>query len=431
MPARAFFHHICPNAGTFRRDVMLFYRALWFAFLLTFARASFAAGTVSLGPTIQWAPKAGDETVLTRDANTQNTATLPDCQADRAIKFVLNYSGDYVNASTQAWVGGSGADCTQQTQRTGSGTQTCWRVSEDLPRPADTAARTTWIRVRDIMSQDKTKADQYVNASEATACKAWPQTNLTLYFLTFDNGAVTPAVSGSYSITIDTQGPTPPTGLTVKPGNQRLYVSFTPPTAAGQNIALANVYCALSSMKPVESDAGAKDSGPPDAGGTSDAGIDDAGTSDASTMDAGSVEAAASSDEEAGSSSGTNCNLSSLLKPGDVMPAELPAGVWLCGQMAVSSIIPTSVEVTKGPNGTKLENGAVYTVGISFVDTVKNVGALSELACGRPEATVGFYENYLNAGGDATGCSTTHGGSGYVGALALLGLVLVIKRRMR
>ncbi len=448
MQHMSFLSHNASIPGTVRRHAMTFLRALWFVFLLAVPRVALAAGSVNIGTLVQWVDKSGN--ILTRDVNTQKTATLGDCNSDYALQFPLTFSTDFSNttSSAQVWVGGSGADCTTDAARNGVN-PTCWNVTRgSLIKPENSPTLNVNVRVQDVMSQDKTKNGAYVNATAATACKAIPPATLTIYFMTFDNSAAVGAVGASYSLTIDTEGPTPPTNLVAGAGNGRLYLTFAPPAITGQNIAFTNVYCAISSSTDSATDANTT-SGVTDAGTNSDAAMatDAVATDAASDADASSsasdaatvLDASSSSDaasrvdaSSSAPSSGLNCALSSSLVTGEQIPAKLPAGVWLCASdTASASIVPSSVTVTKGPNGGPLVNGVNYTMAVAFVDIVGNAGVLSERVCATPEATRGFYDQYAAAGGQASGCALSPGGGGSLAGLILLGLVLAAVRRSR
>lgn len=416
---------------------MTLLRALWFVLLFVAPRAAFAAGSVTISANTQWVAKTGSSDALTRDTNNLKTATLGDCSADRALLFTATFSNDFstANSAAQVWVGGSGADCSTLAARTGT-TQSCWRVSDAnlVPPVSGGYTSSVWVRIQDIMSQDKTKQDAYVNAG-SSACKSVPLTNLSVYFMTFDNGGSVGTVGGTFSLAIDTQGPTPPTGLKAGTGNGRLYLEFSAPTTTGQNIAFTDVYCAISSTPSTGGGKDAASASTPDANTIADASL---AASDASVepVDAGAVtvdEEAESSDASGTSSSasGLNCAVSPILVAGEVPPATLPAGMWRCAHAtASSSLVPTSVTVSEGPDGKPLENGVNYTMAAAFVDTVGNAGVLSESVCATPEVTVGFYDRYAASGGAASGCALSPGGSGRL-ALVLLGFMLVLVRRSR
>ena len=450
----SFLSHYAAIADTVPRQAMTFLRVLWFVFLLGAPRLALAAGSVSLGALVQWVDKSGR--VLARDVNNQKTATLGDCNSDNALQFPITFSADFSNAtsSAQVWVGGSGADCTTVAARAGT-TQTCWRAtSANLIKPADSPTMSVTVRIQDIMSQDKTKQDAYVNASAATACQPVPQTTLTVYFMTFDNGGVVGTVGASYSVTIDTEGPTPPTNLKADVGNARLYLSFTPPVITGQNVAFTDVYCAVSTTAGAgggtttttgkdASTAAAADAGASDASlmvsvdsGALDASSASSNDESLSTLDVGAQESSTTtqdaSTDTTSSRSALNCALSSAIVSGATVPATLPEGVWLCArETASSALVPSSVTVTKGPDGKPLENGVNYTMAVAFVDTVGNAGVLSERTCATPEVTRGFYDQYVSAGGAASGCALSHGGSRSLAGVILLGLVLAAVRRSR
>ena len=449
MQHTSFLSHNASIPGTVRKLAMTFLRALLFVFLLAVPRVALAAGSVSIGTLVQWVDKSGN--VLTRDVNTQKTATLGDCNSDYALQFPLTFSTDYSNqtSTTQIWVGGSDADCTLVASRGGT-TQTCWKATAADPvKGADSATISVNVRVQDIMSQDKTKQNAYVAATAASACKPYPGApSLTIYFMTFAQGGTVGSIGASYPLTLDTSGPTPPSNLVAGAGNRRLYLTFTPPSESGQNIAFTNVYCALSPVNVAPKDAGATDSATDSATSVDAATSDDASTTDASssagdaslavdassTVDAGDGGSTIDASTTASGGAGLNCALSSALVPGEQVPAKLPAGVWICAsETASSSIMPSSVMVTKGPDGGPLANGTNYTMAVAFVDTVGNAGLLSERICATPEATLGFYDQYAAAaaGGQASGCALSPGGGGSVAGLILLGLVLAAVRRSR
>ena len=84
-----------------------------------------------------------------------------------------------------------------------------------------------------------------------------------------------------------------------------------------------------------------------------------------------------------------------------------------------------------------LTNDVQYEVAVGAVDAVGNVGPLGLANCATPQVTVGFPENYHNAGGTAGGgfCSVGRvlpGRAGWSwGVGTLLGLGLAWSRRRR
>ena len=52
-----------------------------------------------------------------------------------------------------------------------------------------------------------------------------------------------------------------------------------------------------------------------------------------------------------------------------------------------------------------LENGVTDTIGVIAIDVTGGVSAVSMMAQGMPQSTLGFYEKYKQDGGAATGCA--------------------------
>jgi uncharacterized protein (TIGR03382 family) len=60
------------------------------------------------------------------------------------------------------------------------------------------------------------------------------------------------------------------------------------------------------------------------------------------------------------------------------------------------------------------------------IDPAGNQGPASEAVPGTPVETIGFWEGYKNAGGEATGCAAA---GGALAPLGLLGVALLRRRR--
>jgi hypothetical protein len=79
-------------------------------------------------------------------------------------------------------------------------------------------------------------------------------------------------------------------------------------------------------------------------------------------------------------------------------------------------------------------NNVLFACGVSTVDKNLNVGNLSQLVCGTPVPTAGFYQFYREAGGNAGGSYCSFGrapascGATLALPLAALGL---LARRLR
>jgi MYXO-CTERM domain-containing protein len=78
---------------------------------------------------------------------------------------------------------------------------------------------------------------------------------------------------------------------------------------------------------------------------------------------------------------------------------------------------------------TGLQNGIPYVVAVAAVDIRGNASVVDTALVQTPIQTVGFYDAYRAAGGEASGCSYGAGGSAGGAALALLALGLVRRRR--
>ncbi len=94
----------------------------------------------------------------------------------------------------------------------------------------------------------------------------------------------------------------------------------------------------------------------------------------------------------------------------------------------------TSDLAIEGDTGA-LTNNLQYACAVTAVDDAGNEGLLSEVACGVPLPTTGFYEAYRDSGGLAGGgyCAFGRGsaGSPFAAGLALVGLTALLRRARR
>jgi hypothetical protein len=343
-------------------------------------------------------------------ALTPEGVSYQDCIDDQQIQFTLQMAGYEVGGSVQAWAS-IGQDCSAQTAR-GGGYQLCWRAYDsDIPL-SQTA--TINVPVRKVMA-----GGPQPNAPDATEniCGKVDLANIQIQFLYFapGSGGANGTAAASVTITVDTVGPAPPSGLRTKPGNTRITVEWNQisggtdvdgGTATGGGVTDllgVRVYCDVAQAT-TSTTANAPICA--DASSDLDAG-DEAGTTETCT-DGGTTT----------SSSGACSTPNFTGSDGDpAIPTADFDTKYLCGSLNGTG--GTSVTAT-GVGGKPLANETTYAVALAGTDRFGNVGRLSSVRCEVPEVTSDFWDAYRNDGGHAgDGCSTA-GQGGALGSLATL-----------
>lgn len=342
----------------------------------TFAAGEAAAQSIALNPagiTRQYG---------FRESSTSDTSlwiSRADCEAgpDRrgdVFHFPLMLEGNYSSYELQVWVGGMGNDCSEPAARTGQSPQ-CWLVYKGVPT---TNTPTIDIRAQDIVGMHKT----------------------------------TDPTNGPGSGTVEDCQPEP--GSTSAPQEVNLFFMFisgSGGTIVGNGITWSTRYALMGPRAPLGVSAGS---------GNTQLVLHWTPSNDANlTGYRFFCDPMPGSEADQGDGS---CAAS------DLVPGEIPQGARECGG------VDNSTATTGHVKG--LVNGHSYSVGVAGVDTVGNLGPLSEVVCQSPEPTEDFYQLYTDAGGTAGGgfCSIqgARGGAHMgISALALLSFVGLASRMRR
>jgi MYXO-CTERM domain-containing protein len=373
---------------------------------------------------------AADGSNVTKRPLTQEPegVSLQDCLDNQSIAFPLQLAGYAPQSTLEAWAGLSGADCSVQTNRTGTA-RICWQIAsgislEPTPRPA--------IPVRQILSGASPDGVTTVDSS-ANICGRVNLTTISVQFLYFAPGqTATPETKKELAIRTDTIGPAAPGSVSVLPGNTRIRISFGGLGEGGlSQYTGVRAYCdpAVSETTTVTTEASVTQV-------CSEAGVD------ASDPDADASGAVGDCEEvvvEGGTTTipGSECaspNFTSTAGDsgtGIVPNADFNAK-FQCGSLTGNT---GSALIADSVGGQPLENFKTYAVAIAAIDQFGNVGPLSSVFCEKPEPTTDFWENYKNAGGEAGGgfCSVEGAGLpvGSVAVTGIFGLALVGAWRRR
>lgn len=371
---------------------------------------------------------ADGSTAAKRDIRLNPEAVnFQDCLDDQRIRFPIALSGGEGNAAFEAWAGLGGADCKVQTNRTGVNA-VCWQLVTGIPIQLNTLVD---IPVRKIMSGAPPFKPAEPGPTDSSICGRIDLTQISVQFLYFKPGQLaTPATHKDIQITVDTVGPSPPTGLVVRPGNRRLTVQWDNISGEGGLSVLTGVrvYCDAAggpTQQTVETDAGTtlvcEDAGEVDGG--------DDGGDEAGVVDAGCVEVPL----EAGTETvQTSCSSAAFTPPEgeQIVPdAEFDAK-YLCGSYFGNS--GTSV-IADSLGGAPLVNNQIYAVAVAATDAYGNNGPLSAPICEFPEQTSDFWDNYTSAGGAGGGgfCAVSEPGAPVGSVLVIVATVAVALTSMR
>jgi hypothetical protein len=357
---------------------------------------------------------------------TPEAVSLQDCVDDQKIRFPLQMSGFVANASVQAWAS-NGAECTSALARAGASKQ-CWRILDsEIPL---TPVQNVDIPVRAIMAGAFPNTAQQADPSAKGTCGKINLSTISVRFLYFAPGNQSDAVSEkTIGVIVDTVGPTPPSGLSAKPGDTRIQVTWVNISGGSGDAAATGGLTELTGVKVYCDVAGSA----ADAGTTApvchdeqvDAGVDDAGTPITTTVQV--CEDAGTTETPAGCSS-ANFTKSDGTK---VFPTAEFNAKYECGSIVGNT---GSSVVAKDVGGAPLVNGTNYAVAVANTDKFGNVGELSGVICMTPEITTDFWDDYRKAGGQAGGgCATnaSPGPSFAVGAIGIGFVTLAFSRRRR
>jgi hypothetical protein len=309
----------------------------------------------------------------------ENAINLADCDANLFYQLQLSIQNPSSNYTLAVWAGTQ--DCSVLANRQSSATSACWPVA-----PFQIVLTSSFLlnaRVQDIASGvfATTHPVTYTPATDPIVCQS-PQTaakNLTLYIFFVDAGSNPVGTVQQFPITYDTRAAAVSGAISVSAGGADVVVTIPPTT--DPDTQSYNVYC--DPGQDVTVSAG-------DGGATSSETCADAvlgATSSGSAQDAGT---------------------SGLAK-------------YLCATGST-----TAKSITVG----SLENGHPYAVAVAAVDAVGNVGPLSNVACGEPEAGATTGGASCSAGAVGAGAPAGAGGFGVL-LISALGAVLRKRKRAR
>jgi hypothetical protein len=417
---------------TSRRRRFVFVFALTLVAMLGFGRAALAQSiTIPNETSLPRLDKDGNS-VNKRPLLTPEGVSLQDCIDDQQIRFPLSMSGFEANASIQVWAS-IGQDCKQQTARGGT-VATCWRVYDsDIPLVAQTEVR---IPVRKIMAGAPPFKPFEPKATEE-ACGKVNLANISVQFIYFPpgQGGANASIDKTVTITVDTVGPDPPSGLRALPADGSIRVEWTNISGGGAadsgtstggltELTGVKVYCdPVSAVTTTTPAAPICHDEPLEAGPDADP---DAAPETVQVCEDGGTTT---------STSTSACGSANFVKAdgSDLFPTAEFNSKYECGSFAGntgSSALATSVG--KNP----LVNGTRYAVAVAATDRFGNVGRLSSPVCETPEVTTDFWSDYRNAGGGAgDGCTTSAGmpvgSTAAVGIGATVALSSMLRRRRR
>jgi hypothetical protein len=388
-----------------------------------------------------------------------------DCLVDNRLEFQVSMS-TLPDSRVEVWVS-RGEDCGSEDQREINGN--CWNVYSETPNDRVWNISVSPQRVVAGYNNSDVRRTEGVGVEVCESIvSSGGANNLIFHFMVVEGDQVL-ATTVPWKTKIDVERPPPPTGVTAGSGEDRLIVKWG--RSSGQDRSSYHIYCELAGG----SDGGVDDAGngsggtTSGAGGTSGGGADDAEVDGALTGDAAGGAAGAdgglgdaaslvffplqatdggeggtSGDGGTGGDDGTSGEggtdggeggagggddvpevpaiNASCPSPGLVQPN--PPARYRCGS--------ASAGATQG-EATGLQNGLNYAVAVATVDTLGNVGPLSEIECGTPRPVTDFFEAYRDAGGDAGGGFCAIGHSRQSGALVFMlgALVMWIVRRRR
>lgn len=347
--------------------------------------------------------------------------SFQDCVDDQGIRFTLQLSTPpEANASLEAWASLGGADCSQQTARTG-GVAVCWRILTGIQLSTNPVAI---LPVRKIISGRNNGRVASLGPDDAigdiSVCGTVPLSTITVQFLYFPPGnPATASQVAPINISANTIGPAAPTGLTILPGDTRLTITFDALGEGGVvQLSTVQAFCDPN----------------PGTGGTTTPGttqtICDAAIADAADEDAiadAAVDACTTVVTDGSSTPAQACS-SAAFTPSDggkLLPDQNLTNMFGCGSLPVSATGTTLI--ARDVAGAPLQNGHTYAVALAATDSFLNVGPLSAVKCEFPEPTHDFWQDYKNAGGGAGGgfCSVETPGVP-VGSFTLFGIVVVL-----
>ncbi len=361
-----------------------------------------------------------------------------DCDNDLTYTYTASFaSWTTTGYNFEVWAGT--VDCKDTANRgIGGSAQRCWQVVS-ASGDARTGSQSITVRARDVVAhlgESSIAAGTLYSTASSDVCSSTSGKDaieVTLYFMIVKTSDSASAAAASVPLYVDLVGPTAPEitdigikdgvlqvnwstttttsdsgGTSVNPDVLKYKVWFTPKRGEpGTSGSTWDKTCANIAWTNDSTDASAD----ADAGTGSDADVDATADADTGSGDAAS-DAVAVDASDAGSEAAV------------ILP-DTTSGLDYVDDISATS---SSVDVTG------LTNDVVYTFVLSAVDKMENVGASSSAKCTYPSDTLGFYETYRGAGGQAGGgfCSTGYGaGSGVMACGIGLAAIVAWRRRRR
>lgn len=375
------------------------------------------------------------ESSITRQTGLRDQSKNPmwinrdDCLADDIITFPL-YVTEYAGLPMEVWAGG--VDCKDKTARQGTA-PSCWIVGNSAVPTS--ASHTVQVRVRDIVGQHKPPDTTKAGAGTLEDCTPESGTSsapvgVTLFFMFVDQASNEQQGGVSWATKYDLVGPSAASGLTLGQGDTMLKLDWTASTDT--DLSGYQFFCDPprgsegAGANTTEFEAGAGTGAEPE---PAEASVEEESCDPEDAGEAGCPEAsteASTTETDSGSGTtpeGNGCPTSNLFA------GEIPDAKFYCG--SVSGLTATSGKVTG------LVNNTTYSIAIAGVDTVGNVGRLSNVQCAQPSPVDDFFKLYKEAGGEAGGGFCSTGAVGHrAGTAALLmmsvaALARVVRRRRK
>jgi hypothetical protein len=359
-----------------------------------------------------------------------------DCVDNVRFTFSIAFSGVTTDLYFAVFAGssGSGYDCSQPSQRTVSGSD-----CRTLYGPTPATTRKIELEAQTIVSDAGADGCEQDVSDRAV--------NLYFALVTSDGNPPGGATANSScsvwcsewsEILVDLRGPSQPSNVSAGVGENMLLVSWD--TAANKDINGYRLYCfgategatlSTASYRPLaddddlvdqgdgglveQDDAGLTD-GPGQAGSTSTTGAQ-AGAAGSAQTDAGDIGANEQGTAGAGTVATPAC------PSGPLVPGARPDEAYRCGSVEGAT--------ASRANAKGLSNGVEYAVGVAAVDTVGNVGDLSQIACGTPHELDDFFEVYRREGGNGGGGYCAASGRSRSGTFALVMGALLLAGALR
>jgi hypothetical protein len=385
------------------RFFRLFVATLWLI-ALGFSAVPAHAATLSISPP-RWEKRDSGRLI--------NKFNRKDCLDGAKATFSVSLVGAPANALFQVW---SGTGCDNYANRSTTAiSNTCTAVTAGLaPVSGDVV-----VNLRDMVAGFGKEVSNAEEQCDATTTASLQTRNL--YFVVSDPSTNMTLVTGTgtpWTFTYDIKAPLPPSGVRADGGDGSLITTFTAPTGE-TNLLHYKFYCSPIGEPPVATGAGT--GGTAGTSGTAGSGADTGGA-DTGGADTGGTAGTAGTAGTTAAEVNTDCP-SSVLVAGQPPPGE---GFIDCGEIAATG-------VTGGETEPVLLNDVKWVVAVATEDNVNNVGVLSNLACGVPKDTTGFFEAYGEAGGRAGGgfCAfapAKHGGLATLVAF-IIGACALVRRR--